>query len=1038
MLPLPLSYILRPDLTEINRLPARAPLQPLVGGRSLRQSLDGEWRFQLVTSPIAAADDWTTACTSGSPWRGITVPGVWTRQNCWDKPIYSNVRMPFTTPTEPGDVPDANPTGLYRRDFEAQASWANRDLILHIGGFESCMLLWCNGKFVGMGKDSRLPSEFDLTPHLVPGTNSLAIMVIKWSDATWIEDQDHWRHGGLHRSVFLEARGQVRVDDMAIVADFDPQTGGGTISTTVHVKGLSQGWLVRGRLETDRQALVANLPTVPVAQFPVGQGLLMELTTSYSYSGHDAELKTSLASVAPWSAEAPHRYCLVVELIDPSSAIAETHRSWVGFRRVEVRDRRLLINGQPIVIIGVNRHDHHPVNGKTVSRDDMRNDLILMKQHNINAIRTAHYPNDHRLLDLADELGLYVVGEANVECHARAKAVSNDARYQKAIIERTHRMILRDRNHPAIIGWSLGNESGHGPAHDAAAALARRIDPTRFVHYEGAIMDRFVSFWGDPTTQSQQVPGASERATTDIVCPMYPPIDFIVNWARWAEETKGDDRPLILCEYSHAMGNSNGSIADYVDAFYAEPALGGGFVWEWRDHGLAEIADNGKAYWAYGGHFGEEQHDGNFCCDGLVGSDGIPHPGLIEYKWAARPVTSRWLGDGRVSISNRRHFSGTADLVARWSLLKDGVIVDHGSFKADIAAGSSQTLTIDHAELNDATASYHLTLEWRVIEPLDWAEAGHLMAWDQMVLAAGLVATLPEPIPVVADHAETTVDVLQLGPVTIRLGGPGKVKCVLVNDIPLIEGDVTACLWRAPVDNDGVKTMESFGLPNRRSEWIALGLDRLEMVEPKTRIEQTDRGSVLHFERQWISAHGPGAIHRSRWQLTDAGVRVDEEINIPDDWPDMPRVGIRFAVPTGYETLSWFGLGPDESYPDRHKAQTVGLWQSSVSDQFHDYPLPQETGSHHDTRSFSLTKADGTGLSIALPRPLSFAARHEHDADLDRSRTLADLVRRDSIEVHIDAGMRGLGTGACGPDVLPAYRLGPGVYAFSWIVRINP
>ncbi len=1037
MLPLPLSFIVQPDLTEINRLPSRPPLMPKGGDVSWRQSLDGKWRFQLVTAPDAAPDGWMTHDAAGVDWRDINVPGVWTRQDTWDKPIYSNVRMPFVTPTEPGTVPGKNPTGLYRTNFTPHPQWAGRDLIIHIGGFESCALIWCNGAFVGMGKDSRLPSEFDLTPFLRPGDNALAIMVIKWSDATWIEDQDHWRHGGLHRSVFLEARGRTRIDDMAVVADYDLETGKGAFNLTAQIKGASQGWTVRGQIEDGQGFVVAPLAAAAVAQFPVGQGLLTELVTSISYAGHNAVLSTSIDDVRPWTAEQPHRYRLVTELIDADGAVAETHETWIGFRRVEVRDRRLLINGRPIIIIGVNRHDHHHINGKSPSLEDMRADLLTMKRHNINAVRTAHYPNDHRLLDLADELGLYVVDEANVECHARAKAVSNDGRYQKAIMERTHRMILRDRNHPCIIGWSLGNESGHGPAHDAAAALARRIDPTRFVQYEGAIMDRFVTFWGDPTALSQQAPGASERVATDIICPMYPPIDFIVNWARWAEETKLDDRPLIMCEFSHAMGNSNGSISEYVDAFYAEPALGGGFVWEWRDHGLAEIAKNGRPYWAYGGHFGEEQHDGNFCCDGLVSSDGTPHPGLREYMWAARPMVAEWTADKKIKLTNRRHFAHSNDLSCHWSVQKDGVTVETGTLGIAVAAGESEVIANPSITRTGPDEEYHLTIEWRLKEATNWAEAAHRVGWDQLAMETQQLAAMPEPMMPISGAARIEGGLVEIGPATIHLDASGQISSVDLNGTRIIDGDITACLWRAPVDNDGVKTMEGIGLPNRREEWIALGLDQLKMNTPTLRFEDGDQGPILLMEREWRSAHGPKALHRSRWQVIGADVQVDEEIIIPDEWPDMPRVGVRFVVPAGHENLSWFGLGPDESYSDRMSAQTVGRWQSTVAQQFHDYALPQETGAHQQTRSFALSRVDGTGLCITLPRPLSFSARHEHDADIDRSRTLADIVRQDSIEVHIDAAMRGVGTGACGPDALPAYRVGPGVYAFSWVLAAD-
>ncbi len=1032
-LPLPLDLLFDPGLTELGRLMMRAPLQAVrdrYDASRQRTSLDGEWRFQLVSSPLVAPPNWLTDDTDGADWRGITVPGVWTMQDVGDPPIYCNFQMPFADPHEPGGVPDDNPTGLYRTSFTAETAWDGSDVVLHIGGFESLALVWCNGGFVGMGKDSRLPSEFDLTPHLIAGDNKLAIMVIKWSDATWIEDQDHWRHGGLHRSVFVEARGRTRIDDLRIVADYDAGRGAGQLTVRVQILGTSAGYTVRARVEDVGGHRVADLLATGVEQFPYDAGSTEQLRASYGYPGHEAALTCVIADAKPWSAEAPYRYRLITELIDPAGAVIETHQTMIGFRRVEVRDRRLLVNGKAIIIFGVNRHDHHPEHGKTPSVDDMRADLVAMKRHNINAVRTAHYPNDHRLLDLADELGLYVLDEANVECHARWKAVANDPRYQKAIIERVHRMILRDRNHPCVIGWSLGNEAGHGPAHDAAAAMARRLDPTRFVHYEGAVADRFMTFWDDPSAAAQLPPGRSERNTTDIVCPMYPPIDFIVDWARWAEATQLDDRPLIMCEYSHAMGNSNGSISDYVDAFFAEPALGGGFVWEWRDHGLAQTDAEGRSFWAYGGHFGEARHDGNFCCDGLVGPDGVPHPGLKEYMWAIRPVTVEWLGGHKIRLTNRRVFTSTEDLAMRWSLLTNGTVVEGGTIDVVLAPAGMADVELPLTTMIANDADYHLNIDGILKRDNDWASVGHLLSWDQLELST------PAPAPPVAEIGsvlsanDVSGRLIDAGRLRLKLDAMGLIERILVGGQVIIDSDLTACFWRAPTDNDGVQTLDESVMPGRMKEWQAIGLDQLAMGAPRVRLV----GNIVLMEREWRVGNGPAAIHRSRWTLSESGAQIDEDISIPDEWPDIPRVGIRFEVPAGFERFAWHGLGPDESYADRHRAQRVGHWATSVDEQYHAFAFPQEHGAHHQTRSFALTNAAGQGMRVDLPQFATVSARHYHDADLTRATTIANLERQDSIEVHIDAAMRGLGTGACGPDTLPAYRVSPGRYRFRWVL----
>ncbi len=1027
MLPLPLDHILQPEMTAISRLPMRATVDV---DAQWRVSLDGEWQFRLLQKPTDAPEGWTRG-ESDADWRTIQVPGVWTRQDTWDKPHYTNVVMPFDCDAPP-HVPQDNPTGLYRRTFELPADWERRSTILHLGGFESVALVWCNGAFVGMGKDSRLPSEFDLTPHLAGGENQIAIMVIKWSDATWIEDQDHWYHGGLHRRAYLESRAATHIGDVRVVADYDPDSGAGSAQVTVKIGGSSRSWKVRGHIRDAGGALCAVMNEHDILQAPQGS-IPEQMAAAYFFPGNQAELSAQIDAVQPWSAERPALYELRIELIDSVGNVAQAHALQIGFRRVEVKERRLLVNGRPITILGVNRHDHHPVTGKTLTVDEMRDELIAMKRHNINAVRTAHYPNDSRLLDICDELGLYVIDEANVESHARWQSLAHDTRYHGAIIERVRRMVARDRNHPSIIGWSLGNESGHGPAHDAAAAWVRRSDPTRFVQYEGAVAMRFNTFFAQPPyAEAKQPPSASERLTTDIVCPMYPSIQQITEWARWAEETGGDDRPLIMCEYSHAMGNSNGSLAEYVDAFFAAPALGGGFIWEWKDHGLAEVDEEGRGFWAYGGHYGDEPNDVNFCCDGLCAPDGTPHPMLREYAWAARPIAAELVDKKTVRITNRRAFMASDDLQLHWTLQKNGEAAEQGTLDIVVEAGGMRELAIPYAAQLDAEHDWHLALEWRQGEASTALPAGHVVGWDQFELVRAIRAHTPA---VWHDDSVPAGDIVRAGPVALSLDEDGQIRCVELNGLPVIEGNITACLWRAPTDNDGGKLGWRADAPGKRMDWLALGLDRLNIKAQPAHMAAGPQGTAVQFERQIIGANGACAVHHTIWQLTEDGAQVDEQIEIPEEWDDIPRIGIRFEVPAGFERLSWTGLGPNESYPDRHKAQIHGRWNSDTGAQYHPYAVPQEHGWHHQTDSFTLLNAAGEGLVIEFPERLGFAARYHHDRDLDKGTTLADLVRRDRTEVHIDAAMRGLGTAACGPDALPPYRIKPGTYNFSWLLK---
>jgi len=701
----------------------------------------------------------------------------------------------------------------------------------------------------------------------------------------------------------------------------------------------------------------------------------------------------------------------------------------IGFRRIEVRDRRFLVNGAPVVLLGVNRHDHHPVTGKVQTVDDLRDDLLSMKRHNINAVRCAHYPNDHRLLDLCDELGMYVIDEANIESHGRLRSVADDTRYLGAFIERVKRMVIRDRNHACVIMWSLGNESGHGAAHDACAGWVKAVDASRPVHYEGALQRRFNVNDGDDDSRMLEAPSARERLVTDVVCPMYTPIDKVVAWAQWAEETGADDRPLILCEYSHAMGNSNGSVADYVQAFHDEPALSGGFIWDWRDQGLAEVDDRGRQYWAYGGHFGDQPNDANFCINGLVGPDGSPHPGLTEVAWAYRPVAVTSVRGRRIRVVNRRSFVSVEDLEARWVLLIEGQEVEQGVLDIEVAAASSALVSVPFTTELEKGLDARVHIRWVQRADTAWAEAGYVVAWDEVELRSS-------PTP----ESES----LELGPATL-LRGTGSLRAggtelswteagpttLIIDGVDVGVSTVAQSLWRAPTDNDGVAQGWMSEFSGVRPAWKRWGIDNLTVETDQIERAQTADGySAVTFTRR-LSADGETATSTSRFILDNEAVRLEESIDIPDRWRDLPRVGTRFEVAPRFDRMRWFGAGPHETYPDRKSSGLAGTWESRVAEQYHPFVVPQEHGAHADTRWFELTNRQGVGLRIVCSTPMSFSARYEHDTMLEAATTIAEVEQADTIEVHVDAAVRGLGTGACGPDCLPEHVVGSGHWSWS-------
>ena len=1017
---LDIAALLQPELTEINRLPSRSPIEPYPDtaaarageGTPWRRSLDGAWRFQLIDTPTAAPAGWADPATSDDVWRTIEVPGCWTRQDTGDLPHYTNVVMPWADVEAPW-TPPKNPTGLHRTTFTVPRGWRGRDLVLHLGGAESVVVVWCNGAFVGMGKDSRLPSEFDLTPHLVTGENLLAVMVIRYSDATWIEDQDHWWHAGLHRSVHLEARGRTRLDDLHVDADYDVANGVGHLRVVGRVHGSSGVESVRVWLETLRGRRIGTVMAADVAALRRGS-IIEEHLSSATHPGPLASVATDYPGIDPWTAEGPSRYRVMTELIDADGAVLESHATVTGFRRVEVGDRRLRINGTPVKIIGINRHDHHPVTGKTVTVDEMREELVLMKRHNVNSVRTAHYPNDHRILDLCDELGLYVIDEANMECHGREASLAHDPRYEKAILERTQRLVRRDRNHACVIGWSLGNESGHAPVHDSAAAWIKHIDPTRFVHHEGAERWR-LSYGGVHEQALLRPPTRSERLSNDVLTTMYPSIAHVELWAQWAERTGLDDRPALICEFSHAMGNSNGSLDEYLDLFWREPAICGGYLWDWRDQGLAEHDEDGRFYWAYGGHFGDEPNDANFCINGLVGPDLTPHPVMRQLAWSARPVTVEHIEGRKVRVRNRHAFNDLGHLQLRWTLEANGTRIERGHLDVEVAAGTERVVSIPFPTTGRPSGEVHLLVEWVTRRATAWAPKGHVLSWDQIALSH---ETMPAPRP------------RRMKPVEVELTETG-IAAVTVGGELVIDGDVTASLWRAPTDNDGVKQSWMAEVKGARLDWVRWGLDRLVIETDSITRRLRDGVETVTLKRRLVGSNAH-AGHETKIRIEDGVATFVERIDVPAEWHDLPRVGVRFEVPGELERLKWFGLGPDETYPDRCSAAVVGRWATSVADQFHPYVVPQEHAAHVETRWLSLTDSRGAGVLLAGDQPLIMTARADHDATLTAASTLAGLDPSTTTEVHVDRAIRGLGTGACGPDVLDRFVVGPGRHRFVW------
>jgi beta-galactosidase len=932
-------------------------------------------------------------------------------------PHYTNVVMPFPNP--PPTVPADNPTGLYRTYFKLAESWRGRRVVLHFAGCSGVCYVYLNGLPIGLHKDARTPAEYDLTGMIRFGeTNTLVAVVPRWSDASFIEDQDQWWQSGIDRDVFLYATDTTYLADL--FAGSDLTDGRLRVRCTLDAIGDAPE---RCRVE----AQLFDPHGVPCFPSPLSATYEAPVDSwgKRRWLRPEVILEGSVPSPRPWSAETPNLYTLVVTVHGPRGP--ESVVSGIGFRLIEVRDRQLLVNGRPVLIKGVNRHEHDQLTGRALSREAMEADIRLMKQWNINAVRTSHYPNDPYWLELCDRYGLYVFDEANIESHAFYHEICHDPRYGRAFVERVRNMIERDKNHPSVIVWSLGNESGYGQNHDLAAGYARSADSSRPLHYEGAISRTGGRDW----TDGQKV--------TDLICPMYAPIDDIIDWAT---TTTSDPRPLILCEYSHAMGNSNGCLSDYWAAFRHYHGLQGGFIWEWMDHGIRKTDPSGRPYWGYGGDFGDQPNDQNFVCDGLLWPDRAPHPAMHEFKHLIQPVTVEMAdpASGVLRIVNWQDFRDLAWLHGTWEVTVNGAASDSGALPELIAGpGETQDIRLPIGPPGDEPGERFLTVRFSQREASLWAPAGHEVAWEQLALPEAPSRPgrhLDSGSPLVVQESADRV-FLRVGDVEAGFDREtGLLTAFGVGARNLLRRGPMLNVWRAPIDNDGLKLRSEAGKPLAR--WLVLGLDRVTFQLQQMRIDERNENAIsveiIHAgsgRGQWEDF-----AHTQRYTLWATGeLLVENSVILGEGIEDIPRVGVSLILDPRLEQLSWFGRGPWDNYRDRKAGATVGSWRSTVAAQYVPYILPQEHGHKCDTRRLMLTDSQDIGLEI-LGRPtLEFSALHLSDDDLFRATHTTDIVPRDEVFLNLDVAHRGLGTLSCGPDTLPRYRLLDREYRFSFILR---
>lgn len=997
------KYWENPDVLQVNREPARAAYIPFGDmeaaksgkrGRSpFYQTLNGNWKFRYLESVALVEDGFYAADADAEGWDDLLVPSCW-QSNGYDRMHYTNVNYPI--PCDPPFVPDNNPAGLYIRDFELSGRLAEKEQYLVFEGVNSCFYLWVNGRFAGYSQGSRMPAEFRVTPYLVPGRNRIAAMVLKWCDGTYLEDQDLWRYSGIFRDVYLLGRDRVHIRDAGIRTELAP----GFASALLHIHLKTSGSLkVNAELRDSRNR-------------SVGRG-------EVAVDGEGA-LSIEVKEPELWSAERPYLYRLYLRageevLIFPA-----------GFRSVDIRDGVFRINGTAVKLKGVNRHDSHPLLGQTIPLGHMKRDLMLMKRHNINTVRTSHYPNDYRFLDLCDEYGFYVIDEADLECHGIGIAedwadgafhkLSADPQWRSAFLDRAERLVERDKNHPSVIIWSLGNESGYDLNHIAMAEWTKRRDPSRPVHYEGAAP----RYNGHPGTEC-----------LDMESRMYDSVADIEAYANDDSSRK----PLFLCEYSHAMGNGPGDLHDYWQVIERYPKLMGGCVWEWCDHGIPAAAADGTAYYAYGGDFGDRPHDGNFCIDGLVYPDRRPHTGLLELKQVIAPVQFEAVDvlKGRVKAVNRYDFTDLSHITLFWKVERDGELVDQGQIDGlRTGPGSEELLALPYTLPPEAAGSWTLTLSCRQKRETAWAEAGYELAFAQFELPA-----LPAVNRVRLAAASTPVQAEVRGGLLAVSGldfrhlfdlRAGTLTGISRHGVGMLAAPARFNIWRAPIDNDR----------NVRNKWVREGYDRAEMKVYDCRwrqvsdsvVEATVRFSLGGYIRYPV-LHGTAV-----WMVDGSGaISLKTDVRVRDGLIYLPRFGLQLTLPEGNEEVEYYGFGPHESYIDKRRSVKKGRYVTTVDDLFEPYVMPQENGSRFGTDWAIVSNLQGMGLGFAADEPFSFNAAHYTPEDLTQAAHTHELSKRKETIVHLDYKMSGVGSASCGPELADPYRLDEKQFSFGLLIR---
>ena len=960
------------------------------------KSLNGDWNFHWSKNVAGRPIDFQKDEYDLGKWSKISVPSNWELEG-YGIPIYTNIIYPF--PKNPPFIPhEENNVGSYKRNFTIPQAWTNKKVFLHFGGVSGAMYVWVNGKMVGYNEGSKTPAEFEISDYLRAGSNSVAVQVLRWSDASYMEDQDFWRLSGMDRDVYIYATNKNTIKDFRAVADLENDYKDGLFSLDVKIAGQK----IKG-YEVEIKLLDGENPILKQNKVLKGQE-------------NNIAFKQSLPAIKSWNAESPNLYTLLIVLKDKKGTIQEAIAEKIGFRKVEILNNQFLINGKAVLLKGVNLHDHDEISGHVVSEELTLKDLEVMKQNNINAIRCSHYPKNEYFYRLCDQYGFYVVDEANIEIHGMGttnQGLDNDEKAKeihpayrpewKAMhLDRTIRMFERDKNFTSIVTWSLGNEAGNGENFMATYQWLKGNDTTRPVQYEGA----------------------TKYDNSDIQAPMYATIEDMVAYAE-----NDPQRPFIQCEYAHAMGNSVGNLQDYWDVIEKYDVLQGGFIWDWVDQGLKSKNEAGIEFYAFGGDLGGQdlQHDNNFCLNGIVNPDRSAHPSLYEVKKVYQYIKFEQedLKSRQFRIFNNYDFTPLSIFDFSWELLENGIAVETGSI-ADIATapGTSEVVQIDLPPLRNPASEYHLNIYAKTKNSAALVPQHHLLAYEQFQLTPFLPAEFEnrtegisvskqgEVITVKGEGFEVGIDASTGTMVTLDYGNGN-----------LILKGMQPNFWRAPIDNDYgynmPEVLKKWKLATEEQNLASLELNYDEQQQPLDLLKLSANPFSIQNNLELaakFNLSAVGGVAGITYRINNKG-EIMIACNLSElqgQLPILPKYGTNFVIKKAYDNVNWFGRGPHENYQDRNTSSLIGAYNAKVEELYYPYIRPQENGNRTDIRSVSFTDDSGKGISITAAQPFEFSAHHQYNSDFDEGPTknqrhTYDIPQRELININIDYKQMGVG-----------------------------